>query len=855
MKKLSLIATGAVALAMVSTAVPVMSAAEVEGWGDFKLFLDPGHSGHENQGLWGYSEAEKTLQVALNIKDMLERYTDIPAENLKLCRYTESETVELEERSDAANAWGADFFYAIHSDASSTKNTTVTLFGGWRKDGVDIEKTPNGGKAYGEILNPNLTGVMRITTRGNYYDRCYYDPTPATHTNQYPYLSVNRRTNMPSLLSEGGYHTLAEQQQRNLNAEYRRLEAFAAFQSILQYRGLNRPAQTFLHGAITNSENGQPINGATAKIGDQVYTTDTWEGLFQKYTKNENLIHNGLYTFEGLEAGKEYEVEFSAPGFESKTEKVTIKAGGDQSADYVTYLDVALTNTAPAKVDAISIEDASSVSPLYPMVITFSRNMDKESVEQAFSIDNGGQVTLSWDNDYTLSVDLSQLDALWDYTIKIDGSVAKNSQTGQFLDGDGDGEAGGDYVYKFTMAEPDTEAPEVVSTYPAAEGEALHAFRLPIRIEYNEILNWNDDKNSDCITVKSASGKVYSGKTTHTEINGRSVLHFYPSEDFAKDEAVLVTVAAGLADLSGNTTTSDYSFRFLTEYRNITSEEEVLNLSTTGNFWAPSGSGSTKGLTDEGNETTTMAVAPTSDGTTSMSMKYSFDEAYAENYWYIRLYTKDTNNTVHNDFDGVLSAWVYGDGSNNAMNVNVRVESAGGGLKYRDPNLTIDFRGWNLYTWDFQNDGYKDFTGTQELKTKMWRFDSFSLLHEYTDPDDEDVPYQEWSGEIAFSTLKYTKWDNNAERQAQLSDVELPENGVQDAVADALRVNVGVNTVTIIGAEDIVSANVYAVDGSLVAVAKGHGNIATVSTASLPAGVYVVKAATASKTQTVKFVK
>ena len=93
---------------------------------------------------------------------------------------------------------------------------------------------------------------MRITTRGNYADRCYYDPSPATHANQYPYLSVNRRSNMASLLSEGGYHTIASQQQLNINDDYKRLEGFAAFRSILEYHGLECPVQTFLAGIITN---------------------------------------------------------------------------------------------------------------------------------------------------------------------------------------------------------------------------------------------------------------------------------------------------------------------------------------------------------------------------------------------------------------------------------------------------------------------------------------------------------------------------------------------------------------------------------------------------------------------------
>ena len=82
---------------------------------------------------------------------------------------------------------------------------------------------------------------------------------------------------MPSLLSEGGYHTNAYQQQRNLNASYKRLEAYAAFRSLLQYRGLNLPEQPLLVGVVKNSENDVPVNGVTIAVGDQTITTDTYE--------------------------------------------------------------------------------------------------------------------------------------------------------------------------------------------------------------------------------------------------------------------------------------------------------------------------------------------------------------------------------------------------------------------------------------------------------------------------------------------------------------------------------------------------------------------------------------------------
>ena len=101
------ITTMAIAAAALMTAFPAATtyAQKSTGWGDFKLFLDPGHSATENRGLWGYSEAQKVFSVAQYIKGYLTEYTDMPAENLKLCRNNEVDIVGLEERSDMANAW------------------------------------------------------------------------------------------------------------------------------------------------------------------------------------------------------------------------------------------------------------------------------------------------------------------------------------------------------------------------------------------------------------------------------------------------------------------------------------------------------------------------------------------------------------------------------------------------------------------------------------------------------------------------------------------------------------------------------------------------------------------------------
>lgn len=794
MKNLSaILSKGIISIALCALAMPSVYAQdtatekEITGWGDFKLFLDPGHSGRENAGLWGYSEAEKVLRVALTIQEFLTTYTDIPEDCLQLCRYDDNTTVDLEERSDMANAWGADFFYSIHSDASADKNTTVTLFGGWMKDGVEVEKTPNGGKAYGEILCPNLTNMMMkfacTGTRGNWHDRCFYIKGATTHDNQYPYLSVNRRSNMASLLSEGGYHTIAEQQQLNINEQYKRLEALAAFQSILKYRGLNVPKQTFLAGIVRNSENQVPVNGVTVTVDGKTYTTDSYESVFNKYTKNENLIHNGFYFFEGLTAGQTYDVTFTAEGFDPVTKSVTILEGGQgETAEFVTVADVEMINNAPAKIDGISITDVNNVSPVYPIVITFSRNMDKESVEQALSINNKGELSATWENDYTLVLDISKLQPYWTYKITISGDVAKNSQTQQLLDGDGDGVAGGDYVLNIQMAEPDVTPAVVVSTYPEADQTAVYTQRPPIRIEFNEVLDWNDDKYADYITVIDKDGNIYEGILTHAVVRDASVLHFYLKEDLPLDKCFLVTLKGGIPDLSGNVT-EDINFRFLSEYRTKTSSNVLFALDSAEGFWAPNGSGSTSGLTEEGNSFTATDITPSKAVSGAAKLTYSFDEFFSGEAWQIREYTPTQSgvNGDRSDINYILSFWLYGDGSNNAVSAMLRINSSE--LKYHDPMTTLDFRGWTLVTWDLANDPFIHFTGEATTMSK-WRFDSFLIKHEWTDIDDESVPYQAWTGEIIFNGLEYNKWDESAVQTANIADIELPSDGVENVEID-----------------------------------------------------------------------
>lgn len=823
-----------------------------QDWGTFKLWIDPGHSGRENSGLYNYTEAQKVLRVGLATREFLFKYTTADETTIQMTRDDDQDYVDLDERSDMANAWGADFFYSIHSDAGSpSKNSTVFLFGGWKNNGNYIEKTPNGGKRMGDIMCPNLTGVMYDTeTRGNYYDRVFYNGDIDTHENQYPYLSVNRRTNMASILSEGGYHTLKMQQALNMNDSYKRLEAFATARSIMEYRGLTRPDKILLAGVVTNSENGQPIDNVAVTVNGKTIVTDSYESLFSQYVKNPNLVHNGFFLFEDdLTPGQEVEVTYKVAGYPEASQKVTLKSDPQGLAgDNVTWANMQLTSNSPAQVSGVNVTNPDAVSTLENIVFTFSRNMDRASVENAFSINNGGQVTLSWENDYTLCVDPKNLMDDMDYTITIDGSVAKNSQTNQFLDGDKDGVEGGNYVFSFTTKPADVEAPYVVSTTPEENSTMLYTMRPVIRIEFNEPLQWNeDDLVGDEIVVSDKAGTMLPGRLTHEVINGASVLHFYLNNDLELDKCYKVAVRGGFKDLAGNVS-KGHVFKFLSEYRTEKSSGVIDATENANDWYPPAGSGSSKGFTIAEDQTmVASSFVSNPSQTSSFKIHYEFDPMTDAAYWGLRCYKKNGAKYYTDGKDAIIQAYVYGDGSGNWVGHGVRDRSDAATVKrYTKHQMN---RGWEMVTFDVNHDQNEIVSGEKTLVEGLWMYDAFWIwrgnVADFED-EDPDEPSQAWTGDIYFDELKYVRY-NNEEQQATLDDIIV--TSVDEIENSAITISCVNGAISVIAPEKIAKVMVYAMNGATVAGTAPAATSATISTANLAPGAYVVKVVTNAKTE------
>ncbi len=824
--------------------------AQITGLSKVKLFLDPGHSQRENMGLYNYSEAEKVLYIAQTIKEYLLAHTDMQADNIKLCRENDNVNVTLTQRTDAANAWGANFYYSIHSDAGNPSDeSTLFMYGGWNKDGVTYEKTPYGGKDYGEILTPNLTGVMRLPTRGNKADQINYYGNIPTHASQYPYLHVNRVSTMASLLSEGGYHTNAFQQARNLNKDYRRLEAYATFESLALFLknkyGVNPtgslPVPGIAFGTVKDDETGVMINNATITIndgsGNRTYVTDSYTSLFNKYTTKPNEIHNGFFFFDNLAPGATANIKVEVDGYEPQTSTLVIPATlGTTTVNGMGVKDFTLTNvTAPVVSDVEVTGKLSAAAIDKPMVLTFSRKMNRTSVESAISILPATALAYSWSNDFTLKIDISQLEYETAYTLTIDGQVAKNSVTGQYLDGNNDGVAGDNYILGFTTGEPDTTPPAIISYDPQVDSDQEESARPIVRIEFSEPLNSSAIAPNQ-ITVMDKDGETVGGVQHYTVINGKSVLHYFFTANLNAGETYKVILASGIEDLYGNQMDEGLQYSFKARTREITTVATLDKFDTMGTWWQPDGSGSTggvdKALTRIAIDKTELA---TTESTGSLRMNYLWEEP-TQATRLIRLH--NTASSPKFSKDNFIQYYLFGDGSHTKFRVALRAGSSGS--FYASKTIEMDWLGWKKITWDIANDPFDHWIlgGTDPIPDA-------NVLN-LTALGVEPAPAEY----LAFSLSSF--WID------ELLVVKIGDylyTGTKDILAESGISVYPIDNFIKISAETIINEiHVYSLTGGLVKSVTPGQSAYNIETSGLNKGVYIVKVTTSTSQKNVKII-
>ncbi|BAB05014.1 peptidoglycan-binding protein [Halalkalibacterium halodurans] len=146
--------------------------------GHHKIFIDAGHGGHD-PGAVGNGLREKDIALAISLyqKEALED----AGYSVMLSRSTDR-FLSLKERTDKANAWGADLFISNHVNAGGGRGSEVwcSIYGGV-------------GRSYAERIANNLSSL--------FYNRGVKTRQGANGD----YLHVIRESRMPAVLVEHGF--------------------------------------------------------------------------------------------------------------------------------------------------------------------------------------------------------------------------------------------------------------------------------------------------------------------------------------------------------------------------------------------------------------------------------------------------------------------------------------------------------------------------------------------------------------------------------------------------------------------------------------------------------------------------
>ena len=106
----------------------IISFGQVTGLSGWNIFVDPGHSGDENMGIYGYSEARKNLRVGLRLQELLMNTTDI--DTVYMSRTNDQQTVSLSQRTSRANNLGSSLvsFYSQRCRISQFEQHIVDVW-------------------------------------------------------------------------------------------------------------------------------------------------------------------------------------------------------------------------------------------------------------------------------------------------------------------------------------------------------------------------------------------------------------------------------------------------------------------------------------------------------------------------------------------------------------------------------------------------------------------------------------------------------------------------------------------------------------------------------------------------------
>jgi N-acetylmuramoyl-L-alanine amidase len=653
-----------------------------------KFCIDPGHGGNNpSNDRWvvpdpgtNFWESESNFEKALLLKPLLEEQ----GAWVILTRYTNNYPTDaepsLQERYEVANANNVTWFHSIHSNASGvspnlTTNVTMVLL----KENIATRKAafPQA-VTMSDIIGKHIVRNLRTGRSTTYLDYTFYGGDNGGYN-----LGVLKGTLMPAELSEGSFHDFYPETRRLMNNYYHKMEAYAIRNAFMEYFGVPADTLCIIAGIIKDMTSQAPINNLKVRLipGDSLYTGDAY--------------NNGFYMFDKLRAGQ-YKLIFEAPGYVKDSAIISISTGE------IKFFDKTLLNFTPPVASSNIIKGDTTISVTSYFDFSFTKVMDTASVRAAFSFTPKADGAFTWSNS-NMSLRFTPFTPLASktiYIIKIDTSA---KDIGGFkIDGNGDGISGDTYTNSFKTLISDDERPFVLSSYPA-KNSTLKDFSTvgTVTITFNKIIDTTSLKSS--ISLRKNSIDVPSDLCFYSSDN-RTIVTLKPKSTLDTNALYVLIVNNTVKDLYQNTMKAIYYFYVNTsgrKYKQVSTIESFA--SGIGNWWQPTTSGSTVGVTPD---KTTLSLDssifyPFAGDKYAAKLNYSFTPGATPNLIREYLSTGTAYNTLI-DTSMLLQSFVFGDNSKNQ--IRFCIDDSSTFTKHRvSAWVTIDWFGWKLIEWKFGN--------------------------------------------------------------------------------------------------------------------------------------------------------
>ena len=551
---------------MTILAVAATLAASATDLKDLKIYINPGHGGHDSddrnvavppfssgdpEGFW---ESNSNLSKGLQMRDMLESF----GAGTKMSRVTNTTEDDrgLTEIDTEANGYAPDFFFSIHSNATGSANRVnqpLMLYRGFNNDPVWPQA-----KTMSEILNYQLL-ENRVTSWSSENiwlagDYDFYNWGVGVG------LGVLRTLAVPGMLSEGSYHDYIPETYRLLNDDYCWLEAYHFVKSVMQYFNTS---ESFATGTVAGrvldnrlirteaiynnifygKDQAKPVCGATVEL------LDASGNVVESKTTDEYF--NGVFIFKSVAPGN-YTLRVSHSDYRAYQTDVTV------AANTVTYINPEVTrirNTSPQveEYSPVYAEGDEPVSCVTPIRIKFNWDMDVASTEKAFSITPAVEGTISWeDSQYVLVFTPKRVyDINTVYTVKIDKS-AKHPEGMSMTD---------DFSFSFTTADDNEFI--ILEGYPSNDARVHYASPY-LEFRFDSHPNTSFIQEEITITDEAGNPLSYSARTKKTSTLNDEFGYFQMklSSNLEPGKTYKVNVADNVRDYNNIPIAKGYSYKF-----------------------------------------------------------------------------------------------------------------------------------------------------------------------------------------------------------------------------------------------------------------------------------------------------